>query len=91
MASHGMPMNSLTAQTPVAFREDIPKSQRHSERSLSKPVLGYRAPSFSITKKRYYVGPLKFSSKRGIATIRVYFLCCMIIWDTFCKSRCINC
>ncbi len=50
VASHGYAHELITAQTPVAFREDIRRAKGILESVLSKPVLGYRAPSFSITK-----------------------------------------
>lgn len=50
VASHGYGHELITGQTPVAFREDIRKAKGILENILSQPVLGYRAPSFSITK-----------------------------------------
>ncbi|NGZ95896.1 MAG: polysaccharide deacetylase family protein [Nitrospira sp. WS110] len=50
IASHGYGHELITSQTPVAFREDIRKAKGILENILSGPVLGYRAPSFSITK-----------------------------------------
>jgi polysaccharide deacetylase family protein (PEP-CTERM system associated) len=50
VASHGYAHELITSQTPVVFREDIRKAKAILESILSKPVLGYRAPSFSITK-----------------------------------------
>ena len=50
VASHGYAHELITAQTPVAFREDIRKAKGILEGILQQPVLGYRAPSFSITK-----------------------------------------
>lgn len=50
IASHGYAHELITAQTPPAFRDDIRKAKGILENILSKPVLGYRAPSFSITK-----------------------------------------
>ncbi len=50
IASHGYGHELITGQTPVAFREDIRKAKGILESILSQPVLGYRAPSFSITK-----------------------------------------
>lgn len=51
IASHGYAHELITGQTPVAFREDIRKAKGILENILSQPVLGYRAPSFSITKE----------------------------------------
>ena len=50
VASHGYAHELITAQTQVAFREDIRKAKGILESILQQPVLGYRAPSFSITK-----------------------------------------
>lgn len=50
IASHGYGHELITGQTPVAFREDIRKAKGILEHILSQPILGYRAPSFSITK-----------------------------------------
>lgn len=50
VASHGYGHELITGQTPAAFREDIRKAKGILEGILSRPVLGYRAPSFSITK-----------------------------------------
>ena len=83
----GMPMNPIT-QTLVVFREDIRRAKGILPRVVLKPVLGYRAPSFSIAK---ILCSLKFLPKRGIATIRAY-LCCMIAMGYLLQiQRCINC
>ena len=50
VASHGYAHELITSQTPTAFRDDIRKAKGILENILSQPVLGYRAPSFSITK-----------------------------------------
>ncbi|MCC6965259.1 MAG: DUF3473 domain-containing protein [Nitrospira sp.] len=50
VASHGYAHELITAQTQIAFREDIRKAKGILESILQQPVLGYRAPSFSITK-----------------------------------------
>lgn len=50
VASHGYAHELITAQTQVGFREDIRKAKGILESILQQPVLGYRAPSFSITK-----------------------------------------
>lgn len=50
VASHGYAHELITSQTPVVFREDIRKAKGILESILSQPVLGYRAPSFSITR-----------------------------------------
>lgn len=50
VASHGYGHELITSQTPNVFREDIRKAKAILESIVSQPVLGYRAPSFSITK-----------------------------------------
>ena len=50
VASHGYAHELITAQTQIAFREDVRKAKGILESILQQPVLGYRAPSFSITK-----------------------------------------
>lgn len=51
IASHGYSHELVTAQSPEAFRADIRKAKRILEDITGKPVLGYRAPSFSVTKE----------------------------------------
>ena len=48
IASHGFLHERVTSLTPAAFREDIRSSKQALEDLIGKPVLGYRAPSFSI-------------------------------------------
>ena len=50
IASHGYGHELITSQTTTAFREDIRKAKVILENILSQPVIGYRAPSFSITQ-----------------------------------------
>ncbi|MCC2641120.1 MAG: putative Polysaccharide deacetylase [Nitrospira sp.] len=50
IASHGYAHELITSQTPTAFREDIRRAKGILESIVLEPVLGYRAPSFSITK-----------------------------------------
>lgn len=51
IACHGYSHTLLTKMTPEAFEEDLKKSL-HVIRNLTKQkILGFRAPSFSITKK----------------------------------------
>ncbi len=51
IASHGYAHELITALPPAAFREDVRKAKGLLEDILSQPVLGYRAPSFSITQE----------------------------------------
>ena len=49
IASHGFEHRLVYDQTPAAFREDVRKAKAALEAACGKPVLGYRAPSYSIT------------------------------------------
>ncbi len=49
VASHGYGHHLVYELTPDAFREDVLRSKRILENLVLKPVVGYRAPSFSIT------------------------------------------
>ncbi len=50
VASHGYGHQLVYKLTREEFREDIKKSKKILESVISKPVIGYRAPSWSITK-----------------------------------------
>ena len=50
IASHGYAHELITSQTPDVFRQDIRKAKAILENILCHPVIGYRAPSFSITQ-----------------------------------------
>jgi polysaccharide deacetylase family protein (PEP-CTERM system associated) len=49
IASHGYAHTMVTGQSPEEFRKDIVLSQEILEDLAQKKVIGYRAPSFSIT------------------------------------------
>jgi len=49
VASHGYAHELITLQTPIKFREDVRRTKAIIEEIVSRPVLGYRAPSFTIT------------------------------------------
>jgi len=51
LASHGYGHELITGQTPQIFREDVRLAKKILEDIGGKPVLGYRAPTFSITKE----------------------------------------
>lgn len=51
IATHGYAHRLVYTQTPAEFREDIRRSLDLLQNLTGKPVLGYRAPSFSITKE----------------------------------------
>lgn len=58
IASHGYAHELVTSQTPAAFREDVKKAKAILEDVIGTPVLGYRAPSFSVSKETSWVLPV---------------------------------
>jgi polysaccharide deacetylase family protein (PEP-CTERM system associated) len=58
IASHGYGHELITTQTPCAFRDDIRKARTILEQLVSRPIFGYRAPSFSITKDTTWALPI---------------------------------
>ncbi len=52
IASHGTDHRRVTELTPEQFRESVRTSKRVLEDISHAPVVGYRAPSFSITRGR---------------------------------------
>jgi len=51
VASHGFGHRLVYDQSPAEFREDLRRSRGAISDAASVPVLGYRAPSFSITTR----------------------------------------
>jgi len=51
VASHGYAHQLIYTQRPEEFREDLRTAGKILENIIQEPVLGYRAPSYSITKK----------------------------------------
>ena len=51
IACHGYDHQLLYTMTPKQFQEDIRKSKRILEDIIGKEVVGYRAPSYSITRR----------------------------------------
>jgi len=51
IACHGYNHQVIYNQTPDAFRKDVAESKKIIEDITGKPVLGYRAPTYSITEK----------------------------------------
>jgi polysaccharide deacetylase family protein (PEP-CTERM system associated) len=49
VASHGYGHHLIYTQTPAEFREDVRRAKALIEDASGTPVLGYRAPSLSIT------------------------------------------
>lgn len=51
IASHGYGHELVHTQTPEQFRDDVRRSKHILEDLIGRPVIGYRAPSFSITSQ----------------------------------------
>jgi polysaccharide deacetylase family protein (PEP-CTERM system associated) len=51
VASHGYAHRLVYDQTPAEFREDIRRARAAIELASGRPVVGYRAPSYSITER----------------------------------------
>jgi polysaccharide deacetylase family protein (PEP-CTERM system associated) len=51
IASHGYGHRLIYSQTPEAFRDDLRRASQAIERAGGGRVMGYRAPSFSITER----------------------------------------
>jgi polysaccharide deacetylase family protein (PEP-CTERM system associated) len=58
LGSHGYAHELIAAQTPEVFREDIHRAKAILEDVSGTPVLGYRAPTFSITKETIWALPI---------------------------------
>jgi polysaccharide deacetylase family protein (PEP-CTERM system associated) len=51
VASHGFSHTKVHQQTPAEFRDDVVRAKELLEDLTGQPVIGYRAPSFSINKQ----------------------------------------
>ena len=51
VASHGYAHRLVYDQTPAAFRDDVRRAKALLEEASGRPVVGYRAPSYSITPR----------------------------------------
>ncbi len=51
VASHGFWHQLVYTQSPAEFREDVRRSRQLLQDLSGQPVLGYRAPSFSVTER----------------------------------------
>ena len=58
VASHGYAHELITTQTPAHFREDVRRAKRTLEDLIGEPILGYRAPSFTITSETTWALPI---------------------------------
>lgn len=54
VASHGYGHQRVTTQSRVEFREDIQRSKAILEELTGQEVIGYRAPSYSISRKTFW-------------------------------------
>lgn len=64
IATHGYSHTLLTKMTPDEFEADLVKALRLTQACVSSPILGFRAPSFSVTKETMWVFDILF--KHGI-------------------------
>ena len=51
VAAHGWDHRLVYEMTPAEFREDVRRTRQELQAISGQPVLGYRAPSFSVTEK----------------------------------------
>ena len=58
IASHGYGHELVHTQTPTQFREDVRRSKQILEDLIGRQVVGYRAPSFSITSRTEWAIPV---------------------------------
>ena len=58
IACHGYAHELITSQGPSDFREDVKKAKGILEDLTGEPVLGYRAPTFSITRETEWALPI---------------------------------
>lgn len=58
IASHGYGHELVYTQTPAQFRDDVRRSKHILEDLIGRQVLGYRAPSFSITSRAEWAIPV---------------------------------
>lgn len=63
IASHGYGHEFVYAQTPAKFREDVRRSKQILEDLIARPVIGYRAPSFSISTRTPWAIPILVEEK----------------------------
>ncbi len=58
IASHGYGHELVHTQTPTQFRHDVRRSKENLEDLVGREVVGYRAPSFSITSQTEWAIPV---------------------------------
>lgn len=64
IATHGYSHTVLTDMTPESFELDLEKALRVTSACIHEPILGFRAPSFTITRQTLWA--LDILSKHGI-------------------------
>lgn len=70
IASHGYEHKMIFEQTPDEFRQDVTRSKALLEDLTGRAVLGYRAPTFSITERsRWAIGILAEAGYRYDSSI----------------------
>src|SRR6266481_2821272 len=62
IATHGYSHQLLTSMTPEEFRADLNRSLEVLARCSGQPVRGFRAPSFSVTRKTWWALDIMRSS-----------------------------
>jgi len=60
IASHGYEHQVIYNQTPAEFRKDIKKSKQLLEDLIGEEVIGYRAPTYSVTEKTLWALTILF-------------------------------
>lgn len=65
LASHGFDHKRVTTLTPEEFRQDVRTSKKIIEDIAGEPVIGYRAPSYSIVRENLWA--LDILSEEGFA------------------------
>ena len=58
IACHGYSHELISVQSPPKFRDDVRRAKGILEDLTGQPVLGYRAPTFSITKETIWALPI---------------------------------
>lgn len=51
VASHGYAHQLISSQTKAQFKEDVRKAKAILENLIAAPILGYRAPSYTVTQE----------------------------------------
>ncbi len=60
IASHGYSHSMITKMTPTEFRADLRKSLDILNALSDHPVIGFRAPTFSVTKQTLWALPIMY-------------------------------